>query len=120
MTPPPEIPPELRQAGEGERRVRAARDASRGRSSTTQRLMEVGAIGTEFAVAVVGGAVLGYGIDYLAGTAPWGLLAGCVVGLVWGFVRFVRTGLAMASGSPTRGKAGRRPPTPPDAPPGSK
>jgi ATP synthase protein I len=39
---------------------------------------------------VVGGGILGWGVDWLAGTKPWGILIGLLVGLVAGFTRFVR------------------------------
>lgn len=61
--------------------------------------MQVSAIGTEFAVAVVGGGVLGWLIDTWLKTAPWALLGGCVFGLVWGFIRFIRSGLELAARS---------------------
>ena len=90
MSPPPEIPPELREAGAGERELRRARERS-SRSDTADRLMMVSAIGTEFAVAVIGGGALGWLLDWWLGTGPWLLLAGSVFGLVWGFTRFVRS-----------------------------
>lgn len=39
---------------------------------------------TEFTVATLVGAALGFGIDKLVGTSPWGLLAGLVLGLCAG------------------------------------
>jgi F0F1-type ATP synthase assembly protein I len=34
---------------------------------------------------------IGYGIDRWLGTSPWCLLAGLIVGIVWGFSNLVRT-----------------------------
>ena len=98
----PEIPPELREAGAGERELRRSRGARPG-SETANQLMMVSAIGTEFAVAVLGGGALGWLLDWWLGTAPWLLLSGCVFGLVWGFARFVRSATAA-----TRGGSGSR------------
>lgn len=50
---------------------------------------------SEFSAAVLVGAFLGYGIDYLAGTSPWGLLSGLFLGFCAGVRNIV--GLAKQS-----------------------
>ncbi|PHQ79878.1 MAG: hypothetical protein COB69_07070 [Phycisphaera sp.] len=59
------------------------------------RLVSVSAIGTEFAIVVVGGGLLGWVIDKVAGTEPWGILIGFGFGLVYGFIRFVKEAQAL-------------------------
>lgn len=41
-------------------------------------------LSTEFVVAVMVGGALGYGIDYLAKTAPWFMVIGLFLGLATG------------------------------------
>lgn len=56
----------------------------RGRSITT--LAHLSSAGLAFGLAVLLGAALGYGIDRLAGTSPWGFLLGFLLGLAAGMV----------------------------------
>jgi putative F0F1-ATPase subunit (Ca2+/Mg2+ transporter) len=51
------------------------------------------AIGLDFGAMVIGGGILGWIVDWLAGTKPWGILVGLLAGLVVGFTRFVKEGL---------------------------
>lgn len=46
--------------------------------------------GGEFGAAVIVGALLGYGVDYLVHTSPWGLVVGMVLGFAAGVVNVVR------------------------------
>jgi F0F1-type ATP synthase assembly protein I len=41
------------------------------------------------AILLLGG--IGYAVDYWQGTAPWGLFAGLVIGIVVGFYELVKT-----------------------------
>jgi len=70
------------------------------------QLMRVAAIGTNVAFAVVAGALIGIGIDWLAGTKPWGLLIGAGFGVVGGLVTFIRESRKLMPPTPTT-------PTPP-------
>ncbi len=45
---------------------------------------------SEFAAAVIVGGVFGYGIDHFAGSTPWGLIGGMVLGFVAGTYSMVR------------------------------
>lgn len=45
---------------------------------------------SEFVVAVLLGAGLGYGVDWLAGTYPWGLIAGVGFGFAVGLYMLMR------------------------------
>lgn len=45
---------------------------------------------SEFTAASLVGAVLGYGIDHLAGSTPWGLLVGLFFGFCAGVMNVVR------------------------------
>ena len=91
----PPIPPELLGPSEEERQIRAQRMA-KANSDMKGRLVSVSAIGTEFAIVVAGGGLLGWVIDKLAGTEPWGILIGFGFGLVYGFTRFVKEALALS------------------------
>ena len=46
---------------------------------------------SEFAGAVIVTGVIGYVIDRVAGTSPWGLLVGIMLGTVAGFYALVRS-----------------------------
>lgn len=50
-------------------------------------------MGMELAIAVVGMFFIGRWIDGLCGCAPWGMFTGLVVGVVGGFIRFIRRAL---------------------------
>ena len=51
-------------------------------------------MGLEFAGAALILALIGYYIDYQAGTAPWGVATGLLVGVVGGLYRFIKEALA--------------------------
>jgi ATP synthase protein I len=57
-------------------------------------------MGSEFASAILVGGLLGYGVDFLAKSSPWGLLAGLVLGFVTGTVNIVRAARKMAAANP--------------------
>ena len=52
-------------------------------------------LSTELLVAVFVGWLLGYGVDTLAGTKPWGSLVGLGLGMCAGFMGVFRTAAAM-------------------------
>lgn len=52
-------------------------------------------LSTELLVSVLVGMLLGYGIDTLIGTKPWGFLVGLGFGIAAGFVSVFRTADAM-------------------------
>lgn len=52
-------------------------------------------MGMELAVAVVGMFFLGRWIDAAWSTAPWGMFTGLVIGVVGGFIRFIRRALEL-------------------------
>ncbi len=77
--------------------------------------------GLDLAAGTIGMGLLGFGIDYLAGTAPVWTIVLALIGLVGGFYRFIREALALNKEQTAR-YAKRRPPpvaklTPPPAPP---
>lgn len=51
--------------------------------------------GVDFAATAVTCVLIGFGIDYFAGTSPLFLLIGLSVGIVGGFVAFIRTGMKL-------------------------
>lgn len=100
-TDPPPIPPELREGAplpepttvwtpRAERRRGAA-----SRGGSMDALVRIGAVSLNFVYSVAGLALLGWGIDYFAGSTPTGLLVGSGLGLAVGAYRFVREATAM-------------------------
>ena len=47
----------------------------------------------DFASAAAVGSTLGFGVDYLLHTLPWGLIAGLIIGVVAGFRMLLRVTL---------------------------
>jgi ATP synthase protein I len=52
-------------------------------------------LASEFASAILVGGLLGYGIDYLVKSSPWGLLVGLALGFVTGTVNLIRASRQM-------------------------
>jgi ATP synthase protein I len=61
---------------------------SRGQSVTA--LAHLSSAGLAFGLSVILGAALGYGIDSLLGSSPWGFLLGFLFGLVAGMLNVFR------------------------------
>jgi ATP synthase protein I len=57
-------------------------------------------IGTEFIAAILVGAVLGFAIDQVAGTGPWGMLALLLLGFSAGILNVIRVVTEMNAASP--------------------
>jgi ATP synthase protein I len=55
---------------------------------------------SEFASAILVGGLLGYGVDFLVKTTPWGLLVGLALGFAAGTVNIVRAARQMAAAHP--------------------
>lgn len=51
---------------------------------------------SEFSAAVIVGGLLGYGIDYFAGSTPWALLVGILFGFMAGTRNIVRLAKEMS------------------------
>lgn len=66
-------------------------------------------LGADFVAGVVVGAAIGWGIDRLFGTSPWGLIVFLLLGFAAGILSVLRT-----AGLTTPGPRG------PDSPPGTK
>ena len=56
--------------------------------------------GGEFGAAIIVGALIGYGADYLLHSAPWGLVIGFGLGFVTGVVNVVRTAQSFNKANP--------------------
>jgi ATP synthase protein I len=56
--------------------------------------------GGEFGAAILVGALVGYGVDALAHTGPWGLVVGLVLGFAAGVVNVVRVAQGYARAHP--------------------
>lgn len=63
-------------------------------------------LASEFVAGVIVGAVLGWGLDYVAGTSPWGLIVLLLLGFCAGVVNVVRAAGKM--GSPASSDGGNR------------
>jgi ATP synthase protein I len=55
---------------------------------------------SEFASAILVGALLGYGIDFLVKTTPWALMLGLALGFTAGTVNLMRVSRQMAAAHP--------------------
>jgi ATP synthase protein I len=72
-----------------EEAAEAKRDAQ---SETSRKGMALGfKISSEFISAVAVGAVLGYGLDYYAGTSPWGMIVLLLLGFCAGVLNVLRS-----------------------------
>lgn len=56
---------------------------------------------SEFSAAVIVGAALGYGLDKIVGSAPWGMIAGLLFGFCAGVMNVVRAAKEGMDGSGT-------------------
>lgn len=54
-------------------------------------------LASEFASAILVGALLGYGVDVLVTSEPWGLLIGLALGFVTGTVNLIRASRQMSA-----------------------
>jgi len=110
----PKIPAILRQPGKAERQIRARRKIHNSGDDSRSQIMAVWSIASEFVVAVISGGLIGWGVDALAHTKPWGILIGFGVGLCYGFMRFIKEALALTRSNqpPTRPRTND--PTDPD------
>ncbi len=94
-------PPPGDELSELRRRV----DAARGVGVPTDKPPESAAslavkFGGDFGAAVLVGALIGFGIDYWAGTSPLGLIVGMGLGFCAGVVNAVRTAKAYSQKNP--------------------
>ncbi len=48
------------------------------------------AMATDFIVSILAGAALGYGVDYFAGSLPWGTVVGLFAGFILATTRLIR------------------------------
>jgi ATP synthase protein I len=55
---------------------------------------------SEFASAILVGGLLGYGVDFLLKTSPWGLLVGLALGFSAGTVNLIRVSRSYAAAHP--------------------
>lgn len=62
----------------------------RERGQAVTSLANLSSAGLAFGLAVILGAALGYGVDSLLGSSPWGFLLGFLLGLIAGIVNVFR------------------------------
>lgn len=83
------------------RRVDAARGEGASASAPPQSAASLALrFGGEFGAAIIVGALLGYGADYLLHSNPWGLVIGLGLGFVTGVVNVVRAARAYNRANP--------------------
>ena len=70
----------------------------RERGQTITALAHLSSAGLAFGLAALLGAALGYGVDRLAGSSPWGFLAGFLLGLAAGIINVFRAAGVWGSG----------------------
>jgi ATP synthase protein I len=63
-------------------------------------------LSSEFVAGVIVGAVLGWGLDRLAGTSPWGLIVFLLLGFCAGVLNVVRASAQMTASGPSGSDAG--------------
>lgn len=86
------IPDTLRKPGPGPRATIPAKD-----QGSANQLMRISAVGTNFALAVMGLGLIGWALQkwLWPDAAPWLLVGGLLLGLVVGAVRFVHDAKAL-------------------------
>ena len=102
---------------EAERQERPAAPTSR--AGTATGYAAGFRLASEFVAGVLVGAALGWGIDWLAGTSPWGLIVFLLLGFVAGVLNAIRSAgrsSLAATGSAEHGGEGRRGSEPPRGP----
>lgn len=79
-------------------------------NEAARRLWKLSAMGGELAFGIVGMVLLGLVVDYLAGTSPWGVVIGTVMGVLGAGYNFIRQALRLtrASGVVVRPPGARR------------
>jgi len=92
------------------RRAREPRDGEDAKTSGAGGYANALRLSSEFIAGIVVGAALGWFIDRLAGTSPWGLIVFLLLGFGAGVLNVLRSaGLVAEFGSKTSGKDGREP-----------
>lgn len=85
----------LSRSLDAEQRQRVAATAPR-RSDTRGFSLGI-RLASEFVAAIIVGAAIGWGLDWLAGTTPWGMIGFLLLGFVAGVVNVTRSAEKMAS-----------------------
>jgi ATP synthase protein I len=80
-----------------EKRERAAEERPRRSDSTGYGLAM--RLASEFVAGVLVGAALGWGLDRVAGTSPWGLIGLLLLGFCAGVLNVVRASSRMSAGA---------------------
>ena len=92
----PPSPQDLQQLSAKLEAARAKRDGPAPEDRPDNSLLGMAwKLSTELLASVLVGFLLGYGVDVLAGTRPWGVLVGLGLGIAAGFMSVFRTAAAM-------------------------
>ncbi len=76
-----------RELDEIQKEKRAEQEAIEARERSLKLKAEGGRAGGDFLASVIAGGVVGYIIDYFAGTLPWGMILFLILGFVAGVYR---------------------------------
>ncbi|MCM5552654.1 AtpZ/AtpI family protein [Pleomorphomonas sp. NRK KF1] len=106
--------PRLRALGEklaGARRDQRQTEGGAPQSSGLTGIGQAMKVGSEFVAGVIVGFVIGYTIDRLFGTGPWGMIVFLLLGFAAGTLNVMRaTGVARDPFASNAGKSSRRAP----------
>jgi ATP synthase protein I len=105
-----ELDRRLRSLDERLDRREEARKPAGGARASNAGMAAALRLSTDFVAAVLVGAALGYGLDWLAGTAPWGMIILLILGFCAGVLNVLRSAGRIADPH-----AGRMPPRPAEA-----
>ncbi len=97
-------PPEDDALSSLRRRVAKARETGSAGTSQNEPPQSAASLalkmGGEFGAAILVGAAIGWGIDQLAPTDPWGLVGGVIMGFAAGVTNVVRAASAYSKANP--------------------
>ncbi len=87
------------------RRVEAQKEAAAASSRDTSGFAQAMKLSSEFIAGIIVGAGLGWGIDYAAGTSPWGLIVFLFLGFGAGILNVLRAAGKVAEPGVKAGEA---------------
>jgi len=64
----------------------------------TLSLVKLSGLGFELLITIFVVGAMGFGIDYMLDSKPWGLVGGIVLGCIVGFYNMIRTALSVSKG----------------------
>lgn len=96
-------------AKQAERAAQKAAEKGASRTDGMAGMAYAFRLSSEFIAGVVVGAVIGYSIDMLAGTKPWGMIVFLLLGFVAGILNVLRSAGLIAPSESRKGHANAQP-----------